>query len=74
MSSEKASVYKPDIIVHTWLTPDMYDSEYFPSEVGFTVYDRTNQKGGEFSFLLTPNLSQRKRLNINKHVKTYRSS
>ena len=38
--------YKPEIIVgtETWLTPDMYDSEYLPPELGFTVYrrDRTD--------------------------------
>ena len=41
---------KPDIIVgtETWLTKEMFDSEFFPPELGFTVYrkDRIGQKGG----------------------------
>ena len=52
--------YKPDIIVgtETWLTPDMYDSEYFPPKLGFTVYrrDRTDQKGGGVIILVNSNL------------------
>ena len=39
---------KPDIIVgtETWLTKEMFDSEFFPPELGFTVYrrDRIGQK------------------------------
>ena len=51
--------YKPDILVgtETRLTPDMYDSEYFPPELGFTVYrrDRTDQKGGGVIILVNSN-------------------
>lgn len=52
--------YKPDIIVgtETWLTPDMFDNEYFPPELGFTVYrlDRTDQKGGGVIIFANSNL------------------
>ena len=44
------STNKPDIIVgtETWLTAEIHDNEYFPPELGYTVYrrDRSGQKGG----------------------------
>ena len=42
----------------TWLTPDMYGSEYFPSELSFIVYmrDRTDQKGGGVIILVNSNV------------------
>ena len=52
---------KPDIIVgtETWLTKEMFDSEFFPSELGFTVYrgDRIAQKGGGVIILVRSALS-----------------
>ena len=43
-------IYRPDIIVgtETWLTPDIFDAELFPPELGYTIYrrDRVNQRGG----------------------------
>ena len=47
--------YKPDIIVgtKTWLSPDIFDSEYFPPELGYTVHrrDQIGQKGGRVIIL-----------------------
>ena len=47
---------KPDIIVgtETWLTKEMFDSEFFPPELGFTVYwrDRIGQKSGRVIILV----------------------
>ena len=41
---------KTDITVgtETWLTKEMFDSEFFPPELGLTVYwtDRSGQKDG----------------------------
>ena len=50
--------YKSDIIVgtETWLTPDMYDSEYFPPELDFTVYRRDRTKGGRVIIFVNSNL------------------
>ena len=43
-------INKPDVIVgtETWLTPAIYDAEYFPPELGYIVYrrDRVDKKGG----------------------------
>ena len=45
---------KPDIIVgtETWLSPDVFDGEYFPLELGYTVYRRLYQKGGGVIILI----------------------
>lgn len=60
---------KPDIIVgtETWLTKDMFDSEYFPPELGFTVYrrDRIGQKGGGVIILVKSHLSSEERSEYN---------
>ena len=52
---------KPDIIVgtETWLTKELFDSEFFPPELGFTVYrrDHIGQKGGGVIILVRSALS-----------------
>ena len=57
--------YKLEIFagIETWLTPDMYDSEYFPPELYFTVYrhDRTDQKGGGVIILVNSNIISEKK-------------
>ena len=62
-------VNKPDIIVgtETWLTKEMFDSEFFPPELGFTIYrrDRTGQKGGGVIILVSSALSSEERSEYN---------
>ena len=38
----------------TWLTPDIFDAEIFPPELGYTIYrrDRVNQKGSRSIILV----------------------
>ena len=52
---------KPDIIVgtETWHIKEMFDSEFFPPELGFTVYrrDRIGQKGSGVIILVRSALS-----------------
>ena len=60
---------QPDIIVgtETWLTKEMFDSEFFPPELGFTVYrrDRTGQKGGGVIILVRAALSSEEKSEFN---------
>ena len=60
---------KPDIIVgtETWLTKEMFDSEFFPPELGFTVYrrDRIGQKGGGIIILVRSALSSEEKSEFN---------
>ena len=69
---------KPDIFVgtETWLTKEMFDSEFFPPELGFTVYrkDRISQKGGRVIILVRSALSSEKSQNSTQIVKTSGSS
>ena len=60
---------KPDIIVgtETWLTKEMFDSEFLPSELGFTVYrrGRIGQKGGGVIILVRSALSSEEKSEFN---------
>ena len=60
---------KPDIIVgtETWLTKKMFDSEFFPPELGFTVYrrDRIGQKGDGVIILVRSALSSEEKSEFN---------
>ena len=58
-----------DIIVgtETWLTKEMFDSEFFPPELGFTVYrrDRSGQKGGRVIIWVRSALSSEEKSEFN---------
>ena len=60
---------KPAIIVgtETWLTKEMFDSEFFPPELGFTVYrrDHISQKGGGVIILLRSAFSSEEKSEFN---------
>ena len=60
---------KPDINVgtETWLTKEMFNSEFFPPELGFTVYrrDRIDQKGGGVIILVRSALSSKEKSEFN---------
>ena len=60
---------KPDIIVgtETRFTKEMFDSEFFPPELGFTVYrrDRIGQKGGGVIILVRSALSSEEKSEFN---------
>ena len=60
---------KPDVIVgtETWLTKEMFDSECFPPELGFTVYrrDRIGQKDGGVIILVRSALSSEEKSEFN---------
>ena len=60
---------KPDIIVctETWPTKEIFDSEFFPPELGFKVYrrDRIGQKGGGVIILVRPALSSEEKSEFN---------
>ena len=60
---------KPNIIVgtETWLTKEMFDSEFFPPELGFAVYrrDRIGQKGGGVIILVRSALSSEEKSEFN---------
>ena len=53
--------HKPDIAVgtETLLTPDIHDSEFFPTDLVYTTYrrDHSGQKGGGVIFLVKSSLS-----------------
>ena len=51
----------------TWLTNEMFDSEFFPPELGFTVYlrDRIGQKGGWVIILVRSALSSEEKSEFN---------
>ena len=60
---------KPDIIVgtETWLINEMFDIEFFPPELGFTVYrrDRVGQKGDGVIILVRSALSSEEKSGFN---------
>ena len=60
---------KLDIIVstETWLVKEMFDSEFSPPELGFTVYrrDRIGQKGDWVIILVRPALSSEEKSEFN---------
>ena len=51
----------------TWLTKKMFDSEFFPPELGFTVYrrDRIGQKGSGIIILVRSALSSEEKSEFN---------
>ena len=69
---------KPDNIVdtETWLTKETFDSEFFPPELGFTVYqrDRIGQKGCGVVILVRSALSSEEKSELTQTVKTSGSS
>ena len=56
----------------TWLTKDLFDNEYFPPELGFTIYrrDRTGQRGGGVIILVKSDFPSEEKPEYNSDCET----